>query len=60
MYNILPLLSIAQAFAWNCLQIIPLVDYARKTGETSSSILNKAKRQSIPAFRERGVWKIGI
>lgn len=40
--------------------IIRLSDYAKKTGEKSSVLLNKAKRQTIPAFREKGVWKIGV
>lgn len=41
------------------LEIIPLSVYA--DGEESSfpALLNAARRQSIPAFRERGVWKIG-
>ncbi|KKP88323.1 hypothetical protein A2456_03320 [Candidatus Nomurabacteria bacterium RIFOXYC2_FULL_36_19] len=39
--------------------IIRLSEYAKTTGEKSSVLLNKAKRQTIPAFREKGVWKIG-
>lgn len=39
--------------------IIPLSDYAKRKGKRGSAILNAAKRQTIPAFRERGVWKIG-
>ena len=27
---------------------------------SGSSLFNSAKRQSIPAFREKGVWKIGV
>jgi hypothetical protein len=42
------------------LQIITLSDYARQIWATGSSVSNKAKRQTIPAFREKGVWKIGI
>lgn len=40
-------------------KIVRLSEYADKIGEKKSAILNKAKRQSIPAFREKGVWKIG-
>jgi len=39
--------------------IIRLAEYAEKNDESASILLNKAKRQSIPAFREKGVWKIG-
>lgn len=39
--------------------IVKLAEYAEKAGESSSILLNKAKRQTIPAFREKGVWKIG-
>ncbi|MFA6301230.1 MAG: Fic family protein [Candidatus Paceibacterota bacterium] len=42
------------------LNIIRLSEYAKMIGEKSSILLNKAKRQTIPAFREKGVWKIGI
>ncbi|MFC1802108.1 Fic family protein [Patescibacteria group bacterium] len=41
-------------------EIINLTDYARNIGETTQNILNKALRQTIPAFREKGVWKIGV
>jgi len=41
------------------LQIIPLAEFAKQTGESHRALLNKAKRQTIPAFREKGVWKIG-
>ncbi len=40
-------------------KIIRLSDYAKKHDLHSSVLLNKAKRQTIPAFREKGVWKIG-
>lgn len=39
--------------------IINLAEYARKIDKPTSAILNTAKRQTIPAFREKGVWKIG-
>ncbi len=40
-------------------KIIRLSEYAKKTDETLNSLLNKAKRQTVSAFREKGVWKIG-
>jgi SOS-response transcriptional repressor LexA len=40
-------------------KIIRLSEHAKKTSETLNSLLNKAKRQTVPAFREKGVWKIG-
>lgn len=39
-------------------QIITLSDYAKKNKQSLNSLLNKAKRQTIEAFREKGVWKI--
>jgi len=39
--------------------IVFLPDYARSKGVSLRTLLNKAKRQTIPAFREKGVWKIG-
>lgn len=41
-------------------EVIKLVDYARSVDDSTQSVLNKASRQTIPAFREKGVWKIGI
>jgi Fic family protein len=41
------------------LNIIKLTDYAKKHNLQSNGQLNAAKRQTIPAFREKGVWKIG-
>lgn len=38
--------------------IIPLSDYARKHDLSASALSNVARRQNIPAFREKGVWKI--
>ena len=40
-------------------QVISVVEYAQRLGKPVPVLLNKAKRQTIPAFRERGVWKIG-
>lgn len=42
------------------LDIVTLTAYAKNRGESKHSLLNKASRQTIPAFREKGVWKIGI
>jgi len=39
---------------------IKLTEYAEKNKTSKHSLLNKARRQSIPAFREKGVWKIGV
>ena len=38
--------------------IIKLSDYAKKRNYAQNMLLNRAKRQTIPAFREKGVWKI--
>lgn len=40
-------------------EVVKLTDYAQKTGESANTLLNAARRQTIPAFREKGVWKIG-
>ncbi len=40
--------------------IINLTKYAEIKKESKHSLLNKASRQTIPAFREKGVWKIGV
>jgi Fic family protein len=39
-------------------KIISLSDYAKKKKEKLPTLNNAAKRQTIPAFREKGVWKI--
>jgi len=39
--------------------IITLSDYIKKNGLSAPALTNAARRQTIPAFRERGVWKIG-
>ena len=39
--------------------IINLSKFAAIRNESLNSLINKARRQTIPAFRERGVWKIG-
>lgn len=38
--------------------IIQLSEYAKQKIKSLSSLTNAAKRQTIPAFREKGVWKI--
>ncbi len=40
-------------------RIVKLTDYAKTQNKSASAILNAAKRQTIAAFREKGVWKIG-
>ena len=35
-----------------------LATYCKRAGKNVSSMLNSAKRQTIPAFREKGIWKI--
>jgi Fic family protein len=39
--------------------IITLVEYANKLEKPAPVLLNAARRQTIPAFREKGIWKIG-
>ena len=39
-------------------EIVKLSDYAKKNIKSVNALLNSARRQSIPAFREKGVWKI--
>lgn len=38
--------------------IMPLAEYAKSQKKNSRALLNAARRQTIPAFREKGVWKI--
>ena len=40
-------------------KISTLADYARSNTKSINALLNAARRQTIPAFREKGVWKIG-
>lgn len=40
-------------------EIVKLSDFAKKRKLALNALLNAAKRQTIPAFREKGVWKIG-
>lgn len=41
-------------------EIITLSEYAKKENLSHSNLLNKAKRQTIEAFTEKGKWKIGV
>lgn len=40
-------------------EIMPLVDFAKSRRLSHSNLINKANRQTIEAFIEKGVWKIG-
>lgn len=40
-------------------KIITLSEYIKKHKKSAPAITNAARRQNIPAFREKGVWKIG-
>lgn len=40
-------------------EIITVAQYAKAQKKPVPILLNAAKRQTIPAFREKGVWKIG-
>lgn len=40
-------------------EIVKLASYAKKYKKSTPALLNAARRQNIPAFREKGVWKIG-
>jgi Fic family protein len=39
--------------------IVTLADYSKKHKKSINALINSARRQTIPAFREKGVWKIG-
>lgn len=41
-------------------EIITLSQYAKKEKISHSNLINKANRQTIEAFLEKGVWKIGV
>ena len=41
-------------------RIMSLADYSKDSGESQSNLINKANRQTIDAFMEKGVWKIGV
>lgn len=39
-------------------KIVTLADYSKTAPISASALANAARRQNIPAFREKGVWKI--
>lgn len=41
-------------------KIITLRDYAKINKISHSNLINKANRQTIDAFLEKGIWKIGV
>jgi Fic family protein len=41
-------------------QIIKLSDYIKTNGLNASATTNAAKRQTIPSFRQDGIWRISI
>ncbi|TRZ47780.1 Fic family protein [bacterium] len=41
-------------------KIVTLADYAKNNRLSHSNLLNKAGRQTIEAFLEKNVWKIGV
>ncbi len=41
-------------------EIIKLTEYAEKNNKSVQTSINAARRQSIPAFREKNAWKIGV
>ena len=40
-------------------EIITLAEYAKKNSLPLASLINMGRRQTIPTFREKGIWKIG-
>ncbi len=38
--------------------VIRLSEFTKKYGKSAPAITNAARRQNIPAFREKGIWKI--
>lgn len=41
-------------------EIISLAEFAKRNKMSHSNLINKANRQTIGAFLEKGVWKIGV
>ena len=39
-------------------KVIRFYEYKKSNAKSASAITNAARRQNIPAFREKGVWKI--
>lgn len=42
------------------LEIITLAEYAKKNSLSLAGLINSGRRQTISAFREKGIWKIGV
>jgi Fic family protein len=40
-------------------QISTIADYAKVNNKSINALLNAARRQTVPAFREKGIWKFG-
>lgn len=40
--------------------IVKLAEYAKVNKQSINVLINAARRQTIPAFREKGIWKIGL
>lgn len=41
-------------------EIVTLSEYAKKNSVSLAGLINMGRRQTIPAFREKGIWKISI
>ena len=41
-------------------RIVTLAQHAKETNQSHPNLINKANRQTIEAFLEKGVWKIGV
>ncbi len=41
-------------------EIVTLFEYSKRKKISHSNLINKANRQTIEAFLEKGIWKIGI
>ena len=41
-------------------EIMTLAEYGKKYKVSHSNLINKANRQTIEAFLEKGIWKIGV
>ena len=39
-------------------KIVTLSEYSKTKTTSASALSNAARRQNIPAFREKGIWKI--
>ena len=42
------------------MEIVTLAEYGKKEKISHSNLINKAHRQTIEAFLEKGIWKIGF